>query len=106
MNQLNQEAHAAASIVQLFLAMPDLDHDGLLQLLSAHRRLNRLLDQIVPNSEDLLPHVGPSTFSLVSSQERPRAGHLPLATGLHYCRGCGFIFDPNRPLEAAQHKAH
>jgi hypothetical protein len=101
-----QEARAAAEIVALLLSEPDLNHDQLLRLVQAHRRLNRLLDQIVPQADDLLPQAGPRMFALVSSQRLPAAGHVSIGGQLSYCRGCGFTFDSTSPLEAAQHRSH
>lgn len=106
MSAVTQEARAAAQIVSLLLSKPDLNGDQLLQLVQAHRRLNRLIDQIVPQSDDLLPQAGPRMFSLVSSQSLPAAGHVALGGNLSYCRGCGFTFDSTSPLEAAQHRSH
>lgn len=103
---VSQEARAAAQIIAVMLAQPDMDHEQLLQLVQAHRRLNRLLDQLVPQADDLLPQAGPRMFSLVSSQRLPSAGHVSAGGNLSYCRGCGFTFDSTSPLEAAQHRSH
>lgn len=103
--QLSQEARAAASIVSLLLAKPDLNGDELLQLVQANRRLNRLLDVIVPAQDDLLPQSKPVMFSIVSSQRLPSAGHLS-AGHITYCRGCGFSFDSTDPIAAAPHRTH
>jgi hypothetical protein len=101
--QLAQEARAAASIVSLLLAKPDLNGDELLQLVQANRRLNRLLDQLIPSQDDLLPQA--NVFSIVSSQRLPSAGHVP-AGRVTYCRGCGFSFDSTNPIAAAPHRTH
>lgn len=103
---LNKDAAASASVIRILLLKPDLDADGLLQLVQAHRRLNRLLDQIVPEPDDLLPQAGPGMFSLVSSRSTPPKGHADLPGSHRYCLGCGFTFDSSRPLEAAQHRTH
>lgn len=102
----NQEAAAAADIVRFMLLQSDLDADGLLQLVQAHRRLNRLLDQIVPEPDDLLPQAGPGMFSLIASRPVPPKGYAALQGTTCYCRGCGFTFDSSRPLEAAPHRTH
>jgi hypothetical protein len=102
-SQISQEARAAASIVSLLLAKTDLNGDELLQLVQANRRLNRLLDQLVPSQDDLLPQA--NVFSIVSSQRLPSAGHVS-AGRIAYCRGCGYSFDSTNPVAAAPHRTH
>lgn len=103
--QLSQEARAAASIVSLLLSKPDLNGDELLQLVQANRRLNRLLDVIIPAQDDLLPQSKPVVFAVVSSQRLPPAGHVS-AGRITYCRGCGYSFDSTDPIAAAPHRTH
>lgn len=105
MSQLTQEASAAASVVSLLLAQTDLDYEGLCRLVTEHRRLNRLLEQIMPDPDDLLPQAGPRLFS-TTLRVLPPAGHIKASGTTCYCRGCGYSFDSSRPLEAAQHRSH
>lgn len=103
--QVSEEARAAAAIVSLLLAKPDLNGDELMQLVQANRRLSRLLDVLIPAQDDLLPQAKPVTFAVVSSQRLPPAGHVPSGR-ITYCRGCGYSFDSTNPIAAAPHRTH
>jgi len=106
MHHATQEAKAAAEIVAMLLSRPDLNATDLLQLVRSSRRLNHLLDQILPHTDDLLPQASPVAFALVSSRRPAQAGSFAMRGTRRYCRGCGFSFDSNNPIQAAQHRTH
>lgn len=100
-HERKQAIESVATIGQ-FLLSDDWSYLDMLAIRRAKQQLDCALSLFA--LDELEPVASP--ISLVSSRRTLPAGSIRLSGTAHYCRGCGFTFDPSNSLAAAQHTSH